>query len=527
MNAITRRCGALLAAVAALLAAGASAGVALAETAQPAAHGIMLDAAEGTTLENHAFDAYLLGTYQDATPKDGATVDSVTVTATGDDVNTWVQAALSANSVDVSAPYDAVGTLARLSTTADAAKLRAIAQSLASSGSKPAPASSVQGSGDSMTLDVADGWYLVTDSNGLPMLVGTKIDGKDLTGQTLGYAMVKSKSIPLVKQVRDENTLEYVDDGDTTVTGATREYRLTFTMPTAGTASKLTLSDVMDGQTWTGADDFSVLYQPDADVDSFELIDGVKPTATATGWTVDLSDYLEEYAGEQLVIRYSATVNADDADNTATLHVEWADGSEPTDVTDRTSLHAYGIALLKTGLDSDDPLEGAGFKIAADIDYEFAVAPNSLDESDAKWLVRDGDHWATNADGQLLVTSYDEATELTTDGDGHVTFTGLPEGDYTIRESTVPDGHASMYAPTFDVHVAADGTVTVTGKGMFDNLVSDPDDSGVITVRNAESMFQMPETGAAGVGVTVMLGGLLLALAALPWLRARMLARRS
>ena len=500
------------------------AGVGTAMAAEPAAHGIMLDAAEGTTLENHTFDAYLLGTYSNPTMSaDGSTVDNVTVTAADDDVNTWVETALKANSVDVTAPYDAVGTLARLSTTMDAAKLRAIAKSLAESASKPAPAKSVQGSGESMTLDVADGWYLVTDSNGLPMLVGTKIDGKDLTGQTLGYAMVKSKSIPLVKQVADENTLEYVDDGDTTVTGAVRGYRLTFTMPTAGTASKLTLTDVMDGQTWTGADDFSVMYQPDADVNSFRPIDGVEPTATADGWTLDLSDYLESHAGRQVTIKYEATVNEDAADNTATLHAEWADGSEPTDVTDRTALHAYGIALLKTGLDSEDPLQGAGFKIAADIDY--AEMPLSVGESDAKWLVRDGDHWRTNDSGQLEGVSYEEATELKTDEHGNVTFAGLPEGDYTIRESTVPDGHASMYAPTFTVHIDADGAVTVADKGVFDKLVSDPAENGVITVRNAESFAQLPATGAAGIGMSILLGCILLALAVIPWIRSRMLNR--
>lgn len=118
-------------------------GVGTAMAAEPA-DGILLTAAEGTTLENHTFDAYLLGTYSNPTMSaDGSTVDNVTVTAADDDVNTWVETALKANSVDVTAPY-AVGTLARLSTTMDAAKLRAIAKSLAESASKPAPAKSVQ-----------------------------------------------------------------------------------------------------------------------------------------------------------------------------------------------------------------------------------------------------------------------------------------------------------------------------------------------------------------------------------------------
>ena len=503
--------GTLAAAIvaAATLLAGVT-GVGTAMAAEPA-DGILLTAAEGTTLENHTFDAYLLGTYSNPTMSaDGSTVDNVTVTAADDDVNTWVEEALTANSVDVTAPYDAVGTLARLSTTMDAAKLRAIAKSLAESASKPAPAKSVQGSGESMTLDVADGWYLIVDSNGLPMLAGTKIGGKDLTGQELGSVMVKSKSIPLTKKVMDENTFEYVDS-DTAVTGATRKYRLTFTMPTAGTASKLILTDVMQGQTWTRALDI-VPSSIKANV-----------TATENGWTVDLSDYLESHAGQQVMIEYYATVNADNADNTATLHVEWADGSEPTDVTDKTDLHAYGITLLKTGLDNDDPLEGAGFKIAHNIEYP--IMPASLDSDTNNWLVRDGDHWKTNSDGQLVGVSYEEATELTTDEHGNVTFTGLPEGDYTIKESTVPDGHVAQYAPTFTVHIDADGAVTVTDKGVFDKLVSDPAENGVITVRNAENITQLPATGAAGIGMSLLLGCILLALAAIPWIRSRMLTR--
>lgn len=502
--------GTLAAAIvaAATLLAGVT-GVGTAMAAEPA-DGILLTAAEGTTLENHTFDAYLLGTYSDPTMSaDGSTVDNVTVTAADDDVNTWVEEALTANSVDVTAPYDAVGTLARLSTTMDAAKLRAIAKSLAESASKPAPEKSVQGSGESMTLDVADGWYLIVDSNGLPMLTGTKIDGKDLTDQKLGSVMVKSKSIPLTKKVKDENHGEWVD-ADTTVTGAARRYELTFTMPTAGTASKLTITDVMNGQSWTGADDWQ--FVP-SDIEAV-------PTATGTGWTVDLSDYLESHAGRQVTINYRATVNADNADNTATLHVEWADGSEPTDVTDKTDLHAYGITLLKTGLDNDDPLEGAGFKIAHNITY---ALPKSLDSNTNTWLVRDGDHWKTNSDGQLEGVPYGEATELKTDEHGNVTFTGLPEGDYTIKESTVPDGHVAQYAPTFTVHIDADGTVTITGKGVFDKLVSDPAENGVITVRNAENITQLPATGAAGIGVSILLGCILLALAAIPWIRSRML----
>lgn len=361
-------------------------------------------------------------------------------------------------------------------------------------------------------MDVADGWYLIVDSNGLPMLTGTKITGKDLTGQELGSVMVKSKSIPLTKQVMDENNGALVD-ADTTVTGATRQYRLTFTMPAAGTASKLTLTDVMNGQAWTGADDMQ--FVP-SDIDAV-------PTATENGWTVDLSDYLESHAGRQVTIEYKTTVDADDADNTVTLHVEWADGSEPTDVTDKTDLHAYGITLLKTGLDNEDPLEGAGFKIAHNIEYH--LRPESLDSDTNNWLVRDGDHWKTNSDGWLEGVSCEEATELKTDEHGNVTFDGLPEGDYTIKESTVPDGHIAQYAPTFTVHIDADGAVTVADKGMFDKLVSDPAENGVITVRNAESFAQLPATGAAGIGMSILLGCILLALAAIPWIRSRMLNR--
>ena len=60
----------------------------------------------------------------------------------------------------------------------------------------------------SLTLNVpGEGLYLVVDSDGLPIIVGTKINGKDLEKQALGTAAIKSTSISVDKEGSGDTTI--------------------------------------------------------------------------------------------------------------------------------------------------------------------------------------------------------------------------------------------------------------------------------------------------------------------------------
>lgn len=133
----------------------------------------------------------------------------------------WLKAALTKAGlgVDSAKGLDEAGTLAA---TTQAAKLSTVANALADAANKPgAVVADKTSNTGSLTLNVpGEGLYLVVDSDGLPIIVGTKINGKDLEKQALGTAVIKSTSISVDKE----------GSGDTTI-GKTVSYTATFKIP--------------------------------------------------------------------------------------------------------------------------------------------------------------------------------------------------------------------------------------------------------------------------------------------------------
>lgn len=210
-------------ALAALLAMGA-APAAMADTDAT----IELDAASGGALDGHTYTAYRIGTYGNV-EKTGGKVARVDVTNDAKS-RTWLAAALKSAGVDRVKGCDEAGTIAHLT---DATKTRSVARALAKAGTKPTEAAHVTGSGATATLSVPEGLYLVVDSDGQPIIVGTKIDGLDLASQTLGVANVKVWGVPV--------TLTVEGDAKSTNVGDTRTFHAAFTAP-AGDPGTLMLS---------------------------------------------------------------------------------------------------------------------------------------------------------------------------------------------------------------------------------------------------------------------------------------------
>lgn len=110
--------------------------------------------------------------------------------------------------------YDDAGNIANIKMDSQARQLRNISKALAQSSRRPA---AIQGGANltttqsTLTINVpAEGLYYITDSEGNPIMIGTKSgnanimknDAKDPQWRTLGTAVVKSKSMRADKKVQ-------------------------------------------------------------------------------------------------------------------------------------------------------------------------------------------------------------------------------------------------------------------------------------------------------------------------------------
>lgn len=167
---------------------------------------LTLNAGDGSTLAGHSFTVYKLANYTDVV-KDGANVKSVSAKhpdqATGD----WIAAALKTNGVNysVDAGQNAAEQLLRLKTDTDT--LRKVANTLQSTAatSKVTAVKTAQTSNtQTLALTLPEGYYLVVDTEGSPILVSTTIGGatKMSSGQTLGSTLVKTNVTKVVKTIK-------------------------------------------------------------------------------------------------------------------------------------------------------------------------------------------------------------------------------------------------------------------------------------------------------------------------------------
>lgn len=217
-NTNLKRLAAMCAAAASLSTLGL-AGTAMAvetpTTADTATASITLNAAQGNTLAGHTFDFYRLGSYGDITANGDTDVKSLTVSKIDDASDKWIAAANTKAGITDLQGFDAAGDLAHVGKDGEPTgtvqgQLREAAKQLAASAStsKIQAVKSVAGTGTTMTVsDLPNGLYLIVDSDGVPMIVGTPIQGtKTLNGVTLGTLTVKSKTTKIDKTVsKDRN----------------------------------------------------------------------------------------------------------------------------------------------------------------------------------------------------------------------------------------------------------------------------------------------------------------------------------
>lgn len=497
-----------------VLAAGAILAASLAAPAQAAQTGITLETPKGAsnTLAGHSFTAYRIGGYADVVKANGRVSSFDVEAADQGTTKAWLAAALRSAGLTVKAGCDEAGTIAG---ETDAATLRRVADLLAASASKPAATvSNVTGSGTRATLNVPDGYYLVTDTNKdtLPMIVGTKVGGMDLSTGTLGTLTVKTRTFTLDK------TLVHADGSESKTgsvrVGDTATYHIAFTMPyMVGADASVRIVDQMTGQTFkdmTGAtidgrdvkDQVGVVKAHAGGLTAIPAKSSGLPVTTLHAGSVGFNlDRLATAAngGKRVVITVRATITST-ADNhhieAPTGHVAWKDLSTgtvytPDPPTSRADVYTGDLKVTKTSTaDRTARIPDAGFKIR--------------DKGTGKWLSWSASGWSDAADeahatefrtGDADHDGKVTAAEASASAKGDATFPGLSSGTYEIRETTAPEGFvkSNLGLPSLTATLNAEkGTVTYQGADL-PNLTTV--EGGRAVVADMTSLTQLPTTG--------------------------------
>ena len=213
---------------------------------------LTLNAGDGSTLAGHSFTVYKLANYNDVV-KDGANVKSVSASSPDAAADAWVKAALNKNGVtyNTSEGRNAAEQLLRLQTNSNTLrKVAGTLQSTAAASKVTAVKTNQTSTTGSLNLTLPEGYYLVVDAQGIPILVSTTIGGatRMSNGQVLGSTQIKTNVTKIDKKIKSvDGTWK---DSAAATNGETRDFKATFTVPNKLAVDTITLEDHMTGITY-------------------------------------------------------------------------------------------------------------------------------------------------------------------------------------------------------------------------------------------------------------------------------------
>lgn len=472
---------------------------------------LTLNAGDGSTLAGHSFTAYKLANYNDVV-KDGANVKSVSAKHPDQTTGDWIAAALKANGVnyDLAQGRNAAEQLLRLQTNSNTLrKVAGTLQSTAAASKVTAVKTNQTSTTGSLNLTLPEGYYLVVDAQGIPILVSTTIGGsvRMSNGQVLGSTQIKTNVTKIDKKIKSvDGTWK---DSAAATNGETRDFKATFTVPNKLAVDTITLEDHMTGITYIDGS-FHAATSSGMDVtNQFGAIGKDKITAAAgktqtdgTGFKVtSLQSLVDTYQGKQVTVTYQGKVvnasKANKAINQIILTSNWLPSVIPPNVptpgpgTDETPVPTYDVNLKKiSAADGNRTIQGAKFKLHND----------SLNQ----WYV-----WNTSSNQWTFTTDESKATEFSTNASGVINFTRLGAGTYTVKETQVPTGYFSFVKPSFTLKITDDGHVTINGKDQpgLTGKVTNADGkttTPTAVVKNIDNITQLPQTGATTMAVMLV-----------------------
>lgn len=564
-------------AAAATLLSGMAFGAGSAVAADSAGNATITLSGETNAVKGHAYKVVKIGSYDHASITKDGKVEGVQITT---DTATAAGAAAALTTAEGNGNWDAgdykdnpVGYVAAHSnefasstTKPWSGRLRAFVTELVQKTDfQNALATATEHVATSDTYEInglADGLYIVIDTtadnaegvdhkqtNSIPMLVATKIDGHDLADQELGKINVKNQTTYINKVIVKDNK-EWV--GTTERVGDTVTFKLTSQVPlTVGylnTAAKpyhFSIGDTMSkgltfqqvtsvtigNKTLNKADDDAT-----ANADQYQLTttanqkyDTTDTESKATSLKFDLSNAVYEAgknaadsgalakAEDTITVVYTAKLNKD--------AVHAVNGANPNKVTldythnpdDNSSHHVpgpevkvytYDFGFLKVKADGQTSLDGAKFVIKQDDQYFRFNTATGL--------------WENGTKG----TDPKDADKFT-GTNGVFEFKGLAEGIYDVVETDAPAGYLSTTKAKFQVTITTtnkdkngnvlDNTYTVKFKNGNDgfNLLTNLNTDGTAKeggakVKNLKSITRLPLTGAAGIAIFGVMAALVI-----------------
>lgn len=243
----------------------------------------------------------------------------------------------------------------------------------------------------------------------------------------------------------------------------------------------------------------------------------VTPPSTDNNNTVtfDLSTYIKPEsgtsaakAGDTITVTYSATLNekaetsTTGNGNTNSAKVQYTNGPNTTDFGESTpsETHTYTFGFDLKKVDGDNQaLAGAKFSLYKKGSTE---AIQFVTAAEGAYRV------ATNADAG------EKVTEVETPENGIIKFTGLDDGEYTLKETQAPT----------DYNKAADTEIEITAKYRTDGTldtwtVTNKGNDGFVTIVNRKGTL-LPSTGGMGT-IVFTVAGAAVVIAGVAWTIAR------
>lgn len=340
--------------------------------------------------------------------------------------------------------------------------------------------------------DLTLGYYLVDTSLG--SLCSLNTTAPSVTIKEKNSDTTIEKKIVITGTTGEEKV-----DSNSAGIGDTVNFEITITVKD-GDPKDYVLHDKLSGLTF--------------DPDSLKVTIGTKTLTAGTDYTLDKKPVDEDSfdvkftdgtlkPNDVVVVTYSATVAADatiaGAGNTNKAKLDYS-GKHSTD--EKTTTYVWKLNVHKYTLNStntEEALSGAKFVL---------YRKNGDTKEYAKLTGGKIDGW---------VTDKSSATTLETSGTGDISIEGLNVGIYYLEETEAPVGYNKLAKP-IEVKITATTTdatgvsETVEYKNQNDSTYT-PATNAIVKVLN-EAGTQLPSTGGIGTTIFYVIGGGLMAVAA-------------
>lgn len=306
------------------------------------------------------------------------------------------------------------------------------------------------------------GYYYISTASGSVVAINSAKPTADVTDKNV---------VPTLEKKILVNGTEAT--ATTASIGDTITFQITVTIPD-NASGLLTVHDNMSS-------DLTINYT-NATYTHFEQFNNPGDSHTAD-WVLRES---EEHAGETLTITYTATVDTDATPDVAMTNTAWLTYGRHKSEDSIVTVTTYQLDVVKVD-GNDAPLGGAKFKL------------KDKDKDTDKY-------YTVDSYGNVSWTEAGTEVEAILVGGKYVAnFKGLGNGTYTLEESTVPPGY----------NKAADQDITITDASRTgDNAIP------VVNLSGSE----LPSTGGMGTTLFYVIGGLMMACAAVILITKRRVA---